>query len=347
MKKIFTFGEIMLRISPYNRGEKIEQADLFRIEPGGSESNVAIALSRLGHNVSFISKIPDNPHKNLVLRYLRQHNVNTSNIILGAERMGLYWTENGVGIRATNVIYDRQNSSFSESGVNDFDWHNVNNKAGWFHVSGVTPAISENLYRNLASIFNILDKSIKISIDLNYRSKLWQWVKKDRQSKIKEIMSKFCSRVHLITANESDFQDIFGYPASEPRDIESYKKIAEDFFSGMKELRYIAISLRTSYSASENDWGGILFVKNGKKGELFAGPKYKLSNIVDRIGTGDCFTAGIIHGILSFKNSFQHIVDFATALSALNHTVSGDASQFEERDVEQILTSEGSGKVIR
>lgn len=341
-KKIYTFGEIMLRISPYDKGERIAQTETFRIEPGGSESNVAIALANLGHKVSFISKIGDDAAESLILQYLRKYNVDTSNVIIGGKRTGIYWTENGIGIRASNVFYDREDSAFSGVGVREFAWKKINKDACWFHLSGVTLAISEIACKNTLSVLNILGGNVKISVDLNYRSKLWQWTGKNRAKEMKDKMRKICSKAYLITANETDFQTIFGYSGAD-----SYEKIAEEFFAVNKGLRFIAVSLRTSLSASDNNWSGVLFVRMGNKIKCFTGPKYKLTNIVDRVGTGDSFTGGIIHSLLSFKGDFQHSIDFATALSALNHTVIGDASQFREDDVEQVLASNGIGRIER
>lgn len=345
-KRIFTFGEIMLRISPSAKGERIEKATLFRIEPGGSESNVAVALAQLGHKVNFLTKIPDNLFKNLIVRYLGKYAIDPSYISIGGERIGIYWTEDGIGPRSSRVIYDREKSSFFDFNVKDFNWHKVNKEAFWFHTSGITPAISKSSCQNLFSIVNNLDRNIRISIDINYRNKLWRWVRKEKKRKIKHIMDKLCRKAYLITANENDFQDAFGH-FGEIYDIETYKKIAKNFFHNIKSLKFIAISLRTSYSASKNDWNGVLLVRDGKNIKQFIGPKYELSNIVDRVGTGDSFTAGIIHGILKFKRDYQHVIDFATTLAALNHTVRGDASQFGQKDVEETLASKGTGRIIR
>ncbi len=341
-KRIYTFGEIMLRISPYHTGERIAQAETFRIEPGGSESNVAISLANLGHKVSFISKIGNGAAKAMILRYLRKYNVDTSNVIIGGKRTGVYWTENGIGIRASNVLYDREDSAFSVPGVREFAWEKINKDACWFHVSGVTPAISEIACKNTLSALDLLGADVKISVDLNYRSKLWNWAGRNRANEMKDKMGKICSKAYLITANETDFQEIFGYSGAD-----TYGKIAEEFFAANKSLRFIAVSLRTSHSASDNDWSGILFARTGNKVSYFTGPKFKLTNIVDRIGTGDSFTGGIIHGLLTFKGDLQRSIDFAAALSALNHTVIGDASQFEEGDVDQVLAGRGMGRILR
>ena len=346
-KKIFTFGEIMLRVSPQLLCERIPQANLFKIEPGGSESNVAIALAQLGYNTSFLTRIPDTLHKDLILKYLKGYGVDTSYISIGGDKIGSYWTENGIGPRPTNVIYDREGSSFYDVKIKDFDWDQVNKNADWFHISGITPAISENLYKNTSLVLDMLNKNIKLSVDLNYRDKLWRWINENRKDKIEKIMTKLCSRAYLITGNESDLCDVFGFSISKPGDIASYKKIAKVLFDRIKTLRYLALSLRECHCASENDWGGILFVRKDKEIKSFSGLKYTLLNIVDRVGTGDSFTAGIIHRILHFKNNSQQIIDFAVSLSALNHTVRGDASQFSVRDVEEVMKTKGSGRIIR
>lgn len=345
--KIFTFGEIMLRLSPHNKGERIAQASVYRIEPGGSEANVAIALAKLGHRTSYLTRIPDGQFKKKIFAYLRQHDVGISQVVLGGKRLGVYWTENGIGPRPTSVIYDRDGSSFSDSALNDYNWEYVNKNAFWFHASGITPAISNKSCHNLLGVLDVLKKDIKISIDLNYREKLWRWIDGDRKKAIKDLMNKICNKAYLITANEEDLHNALGFPVSLNLTTDSYRKIAKSMFRNMRNLCYLAISLRKSYSASENDWTGLLFVRDDRKTHLFKSQRYKLNNIVDRIGTGDSFTAGTIHGIIRFKNDYQRIVDFSTMLSALNHTVLGDASQFDEDDVINALASRGRGRVVR
>lgn len=347
-KKIFTIGEIMLRISPYNQGKRIQQSELFRIVPGGSESNVAICLAQLGHKVGFLTSLPNNYMTALILRYLRQYNVDTLGIHIRKEgRVGLYWTEYGIGPRPAEIIYDRDNSSFSYIRHDDFNLDMINRAGYWIHASGINTALSEKSCSGILSILARISIGMRISIDLNYRSKLWGWVKRNDRKKVRTVMEKLCRRAYLITGNENDLQNCFGFANLYPDDIDSYEKAVKSIFNRIRSLRYVAISLRTSHSASDNDWSGVLFVKNGQKINRFVGPCYKITNIVDRVGVGDSFAGGIIHGILRFGDNFQRTVDFATTIGALNHTILGDASQFSNEDVEKVLALKGSGLIIR
>lgn len=342
MTKILTFGEIMLRISPFAAGERTVQADTFKIEPGGSESNVAIALSNLGEKVAFLTKLPDNELSEIIYRYLRKYDVDTSFIKTGKGRLGVYYTEHGVGPRPSLVIYDREYSSFAYAEYGDFDLNRINKEFSWFHTSGITPAVSRNACETLEKMITNLDKKIRISFDLNYRKKLWEWVDAPRAESIKNIMLALSKKAYLLTANESDFQDVFGFDAKGDSS-RKYAEITGEAFEKMPALQFIAISLRESISASENIWSGMLFLRNG---DQFKGPVFKINDIVDRVGAGDSFAAGIIQGIINNSNP-QQIINFAVGLSALKHTVRGDASQFDKNDVEHLLKTGPNGRIIR
>ena len=340
---ICTFGEIMLRISPCEKGEKIVSATNFGIEPGGSESNVAIALSNLGNKVCFLTKLPDNPLGNKILKHLRSFNVDTSFVVQGDVRLGLYWTENGVSIRPTNVLYDRELSAFSSMDLKEINSDIFGSDNEWFHVSGITPAISEKTCALLMEILNSLSVETKVSVDLNFRGKLWNWLSNDSEKNVYKIMKDVCDRAFLITGNETDFQDSLGYDLN--RDGQ-YSEIGERAFHEFKNLKYIGISHRQSHSASVNTWSGFLFCRQEDAISTFSSRKYEITDIVDRVGTGDSFTAGIIHGLLNYGNDFQRIVDMAAAISALNHTTRGDASEFNIKEVEHVMKS-SSGRIIR
>jgi 2-dehydro-3-deoxygluconokinase len=342
MAKILTFGEVMLRISPLFTGEKVVQADTFRIEPGGSESNVAIALSNLGERVAFLTKLPDNELSEIIYRYLRKYNVDTSYILTGRGRLGVYYTEHGVGPRPSIVVYDRESSAFSLADFKDFDMNRINKDFSWFHTSGISPAVSKNASETLGKIVSKLKNNLRISIDLNYRKKLWGWVDAPRAESVRKTMLNLCSKAYLLTANETDFQDVFGFNAKgDP--YKKYAMIARMAFDKMPKLQFVGISLRESISANENVWSGMLF---SRKGEGFKSQVFKINNIVDRVGAGDSFTAGIIHGIIN-KADPQYTVDFAVALSALKHTIRGDASQFKKSDVEHLLKIGPGGRILR
>ena len=340
---ICAFGEIMLRISPCDKGEKIISATNFRIEPGGSESNVAIALSNLGNKVCFLTKLPDNPLGNKILKHLRSFNVDTSFVTRGDVRLGLYWTENGVSVRPSNVVYDRELSAFSLMELKEINSDIFGPNIEWFHVSGITPAISEKTCALLMEILNSLSVETKVSVDLNFRGKLWNWLSGDSEKNVHKIMRDICTRAYLITGNETDFQDTLGYNLNSEG---QYSEIGERAFLEFMNLKYIGISHRQSYSASVNTWSGFLFCKMEDITKTFFSRKYEINDIVDRVGTGDSFTAGLIHGLLNYGNDFQRIVDMAAAISALNHTTRGDASEFNIKEVEHVMKS-SSGRIIR
>jgi 2-dehydro-3-deoxygluconokinase len=341
---ITTFGEIMLRISPSLADERVTQADDYNIQPGGSESNVAIALSNLGETSQFITCLPDNPLAEKVIRQLKSHSVTTDNVIVKGERVGIYWTETGIGPRNSYVIYDRDRSAFSLCDFRSLKWEKILNNSKWFHFSGISPAVSENISEFLEKLVNSC--YCPYSVDLNFRNKLWDWVNKD-SGRINTIMTNLCQSATLIAGNESDFQNIFGFTNDLVNEDEIYNDIAIKCFEKFNKLKYLAISNRNSVSATINNWNGYLFIRDDAQFS-YKGLSYTIDNIMDRVGTGDSFVAGLIYGILNKdKLSFQEIVDFAVTLSALNHTTKGDASFFSANDVFTTMKTKGSGRIIR
>jgi 2-dehydro-3-deoxygluconokinase len=350
--KFITFGEIMLRISPYNKGKRIFQESNFRIEPGGSESNVAVSLSNLGCNVKFITSLPDNHLKHIILRYLRQYGIDTGGIVFSGDKLGMYWTENGVSVRPSKVIYDRENSSFSKSKYENYDWGDIFEDGKWLHTSGITASLNKSSSNMLLEILKGAKSSgLTNSLDLNYRSCLWNWVQEKLE--IHEVYKKLCNHADLIIGNETDFSDCLGIDNNIKKgyaqdiNIPNYESIVDEIFSKFSDLKYIAIDLRSSISASENKWQGILAERSGVKVRIFGSKEYYLTHIVDRIGAGDSFSAGIIFGLNKYPGEYQKIVDFATAFSCLKHTVTGDACEFFEDDVIHLINSEGSGRIQR
>lgn len=341
---ITTFGEIMLRISPKELGERLLQATDFEIRPGGSESNVAIALSNLGVQTNFVTCLPKNQLGDKIIRQLKLETVETKYIQQSADRIGMYWTENGTGPRNSFVIYDRENSAFSLAGYENYPWNDILKRTDWFHFSGISPAVSQNVTLLLQKV--VEEISCPYSVDLNFRNNLWQWVNRD-SNEIKKIMTALCSKATLICGNESDFQNIFGLTSSEPNERDAYTEIAHQCFDIFPNLEYIAISNRKAYSANHNDWNGFLFVKNDTS-FAYEGITYKLDNIQDRVGTGDSFSAGIIYGLLhQHEMNWQRIIDFAVTLGALNHTTKGDASSFNAIEVIKAIETRGTGKILR
>lgn len=341
---ITTFGEIMLRISPSISSERVIQAKNFRIEPGGSESNVAIALSNLGQDSQFVSQLPKNELSQSVIKFLNKHGVGTQNISFGGNRIGVYWTENGIGPRKSFVIYDRENSSFCESVYDNYDWDEILKRSKWLHFSGISPAVSLSVAKLLENVTN--NCLCLYSVDLNYREKLWNWAER-KSTEICKVMTTLCSNATLIAGNETDFNHIFGIDSQYKNEDKKYLEIAEKGFSKFNNAKFIAISNRKSISATLNDWNGYLFVR-GDNITMYKGLNYHLDHIQDRVGTGDSFVAGIIYGLNNFKKvEYQKTVNFAVTLSALNHTTRGDASYFSKKDVFEAIKTKGSGRIVR
>jgi 2-dehydro-3-deoxygluconokinase len=330
MKNVLTFGEIMLRISPAAKGERIIDAVDYRIEPGGSEANVAVALANLGDRASFMTALPvDNPLAEKTLSYLRYHGVDVSRIVRTSGRMGSYWTETGVGPRNSFVVYDREGSAFSQITPSDLDLRRIMQGIDWFHISGITPAVSRSALDCLEYLLEGME-STTFSIDLNYRSKLWVWLGGDKKVGAREIMFQLCRRAKVLMANETEMADALGISMDET-------------FKLFNDLELLAVSDRKSLSASENLWSGMIIDRAGKKHQ---GPSVHLKDIVDRVGAGDSFAAGIIHSCLKGL-SRQDTIDTAVALSALKHTIIGDACRFSEDDVQHFLATSGSGCIVR
>lgn len=349
-KRVFTFGEIMLRIFPSLRGERLFQAEHYKIIPGGSASNVAATLSQLGNRVSFITKLPEGFGKDMIYRYLHSHSVDPSFIVVGKGRLGVYWTENGVGEIPYEVFYDRENTAFQKLNIDELNIRKINSLGRWFHFSGITPALSRKSFKNLLFLLERLDPKLYISCDLNYRAKLWNWVsERSRFKTINTCMTKILGHIHLLVSNESDLHYMLGYPKFTGKNFKEYKDVAEDLFRRFQRLKYIAISVRKIYTATENDWSGILYVrKNPSKArcDLYTTNTHALKNIVDRLGTGDCFAAGIIHGIL---NNYKpnKTINFAVSLSTYKHYMVGDVGSFTLRDVITLSNNQRELKIKR
>ena len=341
---ITTFGEIMLRISPQLSGERVIQAKNFRIEPGGSESNVAIALSELGASTTFLTCLPDNELAQIVLRNLKQHGVDTSNICIKGDRIGMYWTETGLGPRNSFVVYDRDNSAFCISSFEDYSFTTILQNSEWFHFSGISPALNQGIANLLAKVVN--DCPCPYSVDLNYRGKLWNWADKD-PAVISKVMTSLCKKATLLAGNETDFGDILGIFSKKENKEDAVKEIAKKCFEMFPNAKYISISDREPVSATIINWSGFLFVKESVD-FIYKGNDFTIDHVTDRVGTGDSFVSGIIWGLThQDRFTYQDTIDFAVALSALNHTTFGDASFYNEADVIKALKTGGSGRIVR
>jgi len=337
------FGELMIRLTPEGDGDRLVVANTLRVTLGGSEANSAVALMSLGrHKTTFISALPGTPLGTKCLRALKSIGVNVINLNSQSDRMGLYWLDMGTGPRASKVYYDRANSAFDRIVLEYIDHEHLS--CDWFHSSGITPGISERTCSALFRCIELLPPHVPFSLDLNFRSKLWQWANKKKRQTVYDSLAR---RAVLLAGNENDFQACFGIEANGSAAEELYSSIADTVFSRYPAVRFLSVSLRESYSATRNIWSGILFVRNGTSSDLFLGPRIEIDSIIDRLGTGDSFTAGILHGLASFGDDFQQTVNFAVMLSALKHTVYGDFCCFTEGEVFETMQTGGKGFIQR
>ncbi len=342
MARIITFGELMLRLQPYNF-ERFVQCSNVSFTFGGGEANVAVSLANYGLDAAFVTKLPEHFIGQAAVNSLRRYGVDTSLIARGGKRVGIYFNEKGASQRGSVCIYDRADSAIATATPSDFDWDKIFDNADWFHFTGITPALSPQLADIcMTACSEAKKRNIKISCDLNYRAKLWS------QEQARETMTKLCEYVDICIANEEDAKDVFGIEA-DATDIysgklnhEGYKsvavKLAEKFGFSM-----VAITLRESHSASDNGWSAMLY--NVKTKEFCFSKKYEL-HIIDRVGGGDSFGAGLIYSILSGKNT-QQTVEFAVAASALKHSVEGDFNMVTVAEVEKLAGGDGSGRIQR
>ena len=338
--KIICFGEIMMRLSPknYSRIAQVNELDVYY---GGAEANVAVSLAQLNNPVSYITILPNNQLGDAAQNSLRKLGVDTSHIIRKEGRLGINFTEIGASLRASDVIYDRKFSIISQIQPDEIKWEKLFRDAIWFHITGITPALSDNLAEECIKAIQIAKKlNLTISCDLNYRNKLWS------REKAKKIMSEIVQHVDLLISNEEDAFNVFDISMKESNierdqiDIDNYKDIAFKL-SEISNAKYIAITLRESLSASDNNWSALLF----SNGEYYISKKYSL-HIIDRIGSGDVFGAGLIHGIIN-EFDLQDSLEFAVAASALKQTIPGDFNYINEDEVERIVGGNISGRVQR
>ena len=346
MNKVVTFGEIMLRLSPpgYLR---FSQTNSFDIVYGGGESNVAVSLANYGIPVEFVTRIPKSEIGECALMELRKRGVGTSHIVLGGERLGIYFMETGAVNRSSNVVYDRTNSAMAELKSGMINWDKVFDGVSWFHWTGITPAISKNAADVCLEAIKIAsDKGLTISTDLNYRSKLWK-----HEGNRNEIMTELTSYSDIILGNEEDTEMHFGIKP-EGLDItsqgnemnsEAFLSVCNQMMKKFPKAKKIIITLRGSISASHNSWAGILY--DGKK--MYESLQYQITDIVDRIGGGDSFMGGLIYGFLNYPNEDQKALDFAAAASSLKHTIKGDVNLVKVEEVEKLMNGNSSGRVNR
>lgn len=337
MKKIITFGELLLRLST-RIGERTVQANELTMHYGGAEANVAISLSNFGHDVRFVSKIPNNPLGHAAERHLRMYGVDTSHLLHGGERLGTYYLETGVGERSAQVTYDRKYSSVSELTKDEIDFDEIFQGAKLFHVSGITPALSPALQAlTLRALQQAKDRDVMTSFDFNYRSKLWS------QQEAADAITPLLPYVDICSCGELDAIHLLGIEeAADSLDKEMklqyyYDKIQEMY----PNITYMSSTFRQVISASANTLQGNLYTA----GVLYHSKVHHIEPIVDRVGGGDAFAAGVLHGIID-EQTPEQIVSFATAASALKHTVHGDCNVFSEEEIKEFIDN-GSGRIIR
>ena len=340
MAKVITFGELMLRLQPYNY-ERFVQASNVEFTFGGGEANVAVSLANYDMDVAYVTKLPKHAIGQAAVNSLRRYGVDTSLIVRGGERVGIYFNEKGASQRGSVCIYDRAHSAIQQASREDFDWDKIFEGAEWFHFTGITPALGPNVVEICLDACKAAKaRGIKISCDLNYRGKLWT------RAQAREAMTELAKYIDVCISNEEDAKDVFGIEA-EATDIyggtinhEGYKSVAKqlaDTFGFEK----VAITLRESYSASHNGWSAMLY-----DGENYCfSKKYDLT-IIDRVGGGDSFGGGLIYALLSGKDT-QAAVEFAVAASALKHTIGGDYNMVSVAEVEKLAGGDGSGRIQR
>jgi len=342
MKRYITFGEIMLRLKPPN-WERFFQSPLLEATFGGGEANVAVGLARFGLNTAYVSVIPDNAIGDACIRELKRQDIDTSLILRKGNRLGIYFLEAGANQRPSVVIYDRSHSAIAEARPGDIDWDKVFDGASWFHISGITPAISLSASElSLEAVKKAKEKGITISCDLNFRKNLWQYGKS-----APEIMSELVKYVDIALGNEEDCQKSLGIKMD--IDVESgkfhtekYRELTDNVLGLYSNIKKIAITLRESNSADYNGWSAVI---NNRK-EFFVSKKYEIHNIVDRVGAGDTFAAGLIYGINNLPND-KEALEFAVAASCLKHSIPGDLPLLSLKEVESLVKGAASGRVQR
>jgi len=340
MKRVVTFGEIMLRLAP-NGYYRFFQNDQMQATFGGGEANVAVSLANFGLESVYVTKLPKHAIGQGAVDSLRYFGVDTASIVRGGDRVGIYFLEKGASQRGSVCIYDRANSAIALATQEDFDWDRIFEGADWFHFTGITPALGDNVAEICkAACVAAKNRGIKISCDLNYRGKLWT------REQANEVMSQLCQYVDLCIANEEDAKDVFGIAAADT-DI-SGGKLNKDGYRHVAKLladrfgfEKVAITLRSSISANDNDWAAMLY--DGQ--DCFFSREYRL-HIVDRVGGGDSFGAGLIYALLMGKSS-REAIEFAVAASALKHSVEGDFNRVSVAEVEKLAAGDGSGRVQR
>lgn len=342
MTQVVTFGEVMLRLNPPGL-QRFVQANMFEVSYGGAEASVAISLATFGVTSSFVTCLPPNEIGQAAVNYVRRFGVDTSHIIRSGERIGVYFLEIGANQRPSKVIYDRAHSAISELKPGSIPWDRIFSGARWFHFTGITPALSQNAADVcIEAVRSAKKNDLTVSCDLNYRSKLWKYGKTPQ-----EIMTELMPHVDMVCGNEEDCEKMFGIKGGDVQvadevSAERYTKVVSKLIERFPNLKKVAVTLRGSISATHNTWSAMLY--DGRK--LYTTKKYDITNVVDRLGSGDAFTGAMIYSLLSGKND-QEALDFATAASALKHSIPFDPNLVTIQEVESLVKEGGAGRVQR
>ena len=345
-KKVVTFGEIMLRLATPDY-LRFNQSNQLTATFGGGEANVAVSLANYGIEASFVSRFPQNDIARACVMDLRKYGVDTSSIVYGGERLGIYFLETGAVARASKVVYDRAHSSIADIKPGMINWKEVLKDAGWFHWTGITPALSQGAADAcLEAIRTANEMGVTVSCDLNYRKNLWKYGKT-----ASEVMPQLVEGCDVLLGNEEDAEKVFGikpegFDASQTEgevDAAEFESVCRQLQARFPRAKKVIITLRGSINANHNTWSGVLY--DGK--ELFTAPTYNITHIVDRVGGGDSFMGGLIYGLISYPEDSRKALHFAVAASCLKHTIYGDFNQVTVEEVENLMKGDGSGRVSR
>ena len=340
--KVLTFGEIMLRLRTPGH-ERFFQSNMMEATFGGGEANVAVSLVNYGMEAQYCTVLPDNAIGDECVKELRRFGVDVSKVQRGPGRMGIYFLENGANQLPSKVVYDRAYSAIALAKPGDIDWDKVFDGVDWFHITGITPAISESAMElSMESVKVAKEKGITVSCDLNYRKNLWKYGKKAT-----EVMRELAKYVDVAIANEEDVQKSLEITMdvdveSGKLDREKYKELGDKVLAAYPHMKMIAITLRESHSADWNGWAGCL--NDGEK--FYVSKKYEIRDIIDRVGGGDSFAAGLIYGLNTYEDK-QQTLEFSVAASCLKHSIVGDFNRVSVSDVEKLAGGDGTGRVQR
>lgn len=342
--KVVTFGEALLRLSAPGFF-RIGQCSSFDASYGGAEANVAASLAAFGMKTEFVTRLPANEIGDACLAYFRRLNVGLDHVVRGGDRLGLFFFETGAAQRPSVVLYDRAFSGQSMITPGMVDWNAVFSGAVWLHISGITPALSKSAAETcLEAVQMAHQHGLTISCDLNYRSKLWQWGKQPI-----EVMPEIVRYCHVLIGNEEDAEKVLGVTPSDTDilsgnvEADPYRYVCLELFRRFPRITTIAFTLRGSLSASHNTWSGVMWRNN----HFFSAPRYDIKPIVDRLGGGDSFAAGLIYGLLNFEGDDQKTLDFAVAASCLKHSILYDINLVTLAEVEKLMHGDASGRVSR